>query len=92
MKAEGVTEAMKAENPQIQSFEAACATYLIQREYGLSDRDAMISVPESLKNMEPKEIRRCLEYPVSIHSKLKEMQKQIAAKLNEKQSRNQDAR
>ena len=66
--------------------------YLIRREYGLADKDMRISVPESLKNMEPKEIRRCLEYPVSIHSKLKEMQKQIATKLNEKQSRTQDAR
>ena len=87
-----VFEQNGAENPQIQSFEAACATYLIQREYGLADKDMRISVPESLKNMEPKEIRRCLEYPVNIHSKLKEMQKQIAAKLAEKQSRNQDAR
>lgn len=87
-----VSEQNKEELPEIQNFQAACGAYLIQREYGLSDRDAMISVPESLKNMEPKEIRRCLEYPVSIHSKLKEMQKQIAAKLNEKQSRNQDAR
>ena len=81
-----------SENPQIQSFQAACGAYLIQREYGLSDKDARILIPESLKNMEPKEIRRCLEHPVSIHSKLKEMQKQIATKLNEKQSRNQDAR
>lgn len=81
-----------SENPEIQNFQAACGSYLIRREYGLSDKDARISVPESLKNMEPKEIRRCLEYPVSIHSKLKEMQKQIATKLNEKQRRTQDAR
>ena len=87
-----VSEQNGAEKPQIQDFQAACATYLIQREYGLADKDIRISVPESLKNMEPKEIRRCLEYPISIHSKLKEMQKQIAAKLAEKQSRNQDAR
>ncbi len=78
--------------PEIQDFEAECANFLIRREYGAVDKDRNIHVPESLKNMEPKEIRRCLEYPVSIHSKLKEMQKQIAAKLNEKQSRNQDAR
>lgn len=82
----------RSENPEIQNFQAACAAYFIRREYGLSDKDAHISVPESLKNMEPKEIRRCLEYPISIHSKLKEMQKQIATKLNEKQSRTQDAR
>ena len=36
-----VFEQNGAENPQIQNFEAACATYLIQREYGLADRDAM---------------------------------------------------
>lgn len=78
--------------PEIQDFEAECANFLIRREYGIPDKDRNIHVPESLKNMEPKEIRRCLEYPVSMHSKLKEMQKQIAAKLNEKQSRNQDAR
>lgn len=78
--------------PEIQNFQAACGAYLIQREYGLADRDAMISVPKSLKGMEPKEIRRCLEQAVGIHGKLKEMQKQIAVKLAEKQSRNQDAR
>ena len=87
-----VFEQNGAENPQIQNFEAACATYLIQREYGLADKDMRISVPQSLKDMEPKEIRRCLEYPISIHSRLKEKQKQIATKLNEKQSRTQDAR
>ena len=87
-----VFEQNKEELPEIQNFQAACATYLIRREYGLADKDMRISVPESLKNMEPKEIRRCLEYPVSIHSKLKEMQKQIATKVNEKQSRTQDAR
>lgn len=81
-----------SENPEIQNFQTACGAYFIRREYGLSDKDAHISVPESLKNMEPKEIRRCLEYPISIHSKLKEMQKQIATKLNEKQRRTQDAR
>ena len=64
-------------------------TYLIWREYGLADKDMRIS-SESLKNMEPKEIRRCLEYPVSIHSKLKEMQKQICDQIKRKQSRNQD--
>lgn len=87
-----VFEQHGAENPEIQNFQAACGAYLIQREYGLADKDMRISVPQSLKDMEPKEIRRCLEYPISIHSRLKEKQKQIATKLNEKQSRTQDAR
>lgn len=87
-----VFEQNKEELPEIQSFQAACGAYLIQREYGLADKETMISVPKSLKGMEPKEIRRCLEQAVGIHSKLKEMQKQITVKLNEKQSRNQDAR
>ena len=77
---------------EIQKFEAECANFLILQEYGIADKDMDIHVPESLKNMEPKEIRKCLECPASIHSKLKEMQKQIASQLNEKQSRNQDTR
>lgn len=78
--------------PEIQRFQAACAAYLIQREYGLAESDQGIPVPQGLNHMEPKEIRRILECPVQIHQQLKDMQKQIAGKLNEKQSRNQDAR
>ena len=80
-----------SENPQIQSFQAACGAYLIQREYNLADRDARIFVPESLKNMEPKEIRKVLERPAQIYSQMRNLQRQIVAK-QERQSRNQDVR
>lgn len=86
-----VFEQHGAENPEIQNFQAACGAYLIQREYGLADRDARIFVPESLKNMEPKEIRKVLERPAQIYSQMRNLQRQIVAK-QERQSRNQNAR
>lgn len=86
-----VFEQHGAENPEIQNFQAACGAYLIQREYGLADRDARIFVPESLKNMEPKEIRKVLERPAQIYSQMRNLQRQIIAK-QERQSRNQDVR
>ena len=86
-----VFEQQGAENPEIQNFQAACGAYLIQREYGLADRDARIFVPESLKNMEPKEIRKVLERPAQIYSQMRNLQRQIVAK-QERQSRNQNAR
>lgn len=86
-----VFEQHRAENPEIQNFQAACGAYLIQREYGLADRDARIFVPESLKNMEPKEIRKVLERPAQIYSQMRNLQRQIVAK-QERQSRNQNAR
>lgn len=86
-----VFEQHGAENPEIQNFQAACGAYLIQREYGLADRDARIFVPESLKNMEPKEIRKVLERPAQIYSQMRNLQRQIVAK-QERQSRNQDVR
>ena len=86
-----VFEQHGAENPEIQNFQAACGAYLIQREYGLADRDARIFVPESLKNMEPKEIRKVLERPTQIYSQMRNLQRQIVAK-QERQSRNQNAR
>ena len=85
-----VFEQHGAENPEIQNFQAACGAYLIQREYGLADRDARIFVPESLKNMEPKEIRKVLERPAQIYSQMRNLQRQIVAK-QERQSRNQNA-
>lgn len=86
-----VFEQHGAENPEIQNFQAACGAYLIQREYGLADRDARIFVPESLKNMEPKEIRKVLERPAQIYSQMRNLQRQIVAK-QERQSRSQNAR
>lgn len=86
-----VFEQHGAENPEIQNFQAACGAYLIQRGYGLADRDARIFVPESLKNMEPKEIRKVLERPAQIYSQMRNLQRQIVAK-QERQSRNQNAR
>ncbi len=86
-----VFEQHGAENPEIQNFQAACGAYLIQREYGLADRDARIFVPESLKNMESKEIRKVLERPAQIYSQMRNLQRQIVAK-QERQSRNQNAR
>ena len=86
-----VFEQHGAENPEIQNFQAACGAYLIQRAYGLADRDARIFVPESLKNMEPKEIRKVLERPAQIYSQMRNLQRQIVAK-QERQSRTQDAR
>ena len=86
-----VFEQHGAENPEIQNFQAACGAYLIQREYSLADRDARIFVPESLKNMEPKEIRKVLERPAQIYSQMRNLQRQIVAK-QERQSRNQNAR
>ena len=86
-----VFEQHGAENPEIQNFQAACGAYLIQREYGLADRDARIFVPESPKNMEPKEIRKVLERPAQIYSQMRNLQRQIVAK-QERQSRNQNAR
>ena len=86
-----VFEQHGAENPEIQNFQAACGAYLIQREYGLADRDARIFVPESLKNMEPKEIRKVLERPAQIYSQMRNLQRQIVSK-QERQSRKQNAR
>lgn len=86
-----VFEQHGAENPEIQNFQAACGAYLIQREYGLADRDARIFVPENLKNMEPKEIRKVLERPAQIYSQMRNLQRQIVAK-QERQSRSQNAR
>ena len=89
-----ITEAVRAnivcEQPEIQEdildFQTMCGAYLVEKDHGMAEKDVHIDVPDAVKKMKPKEIRKILNKPVELRNQIREAERQILQRAAEKPS------
>ena len=89
-----ITEAVRAnivcEQPEIQEdildFQTMCGAYLVEQDHGMAEKDVHIDVPDAVKKMKPKEIRKILNKPVELRNQIREAERQILQRAAEKPS------
>ena len=89
-----ITEAVRAnivcEQPEIQEdildFQTMYGAYLVEKDHGMAEKDVHIDVPDAVKKMKPKEIRKILNKPVELRNQIREAERQILQRAAEKPS------